>query len=170
MVGAQRVECRRVGFPAGNNCTLRELGATIHSDARNLALEFRRGSAMVNTANKPDGIPLLSHDVTRQQISDGDQCPSAEPAPDAWPHLSMSAIVERSLLATVSVAGKPNSEASATHPSGQQEHILGFHTEAEAIAWRVSQGRRAWLETRGYVGWKLGSPVRIKRLRSQASN
>src|SRR5271154_1961486 len=32
-------------------------------------------------------------------------------APDAWPHLSMSAIVERSLLATVSVAGKPNSEA-----------------------------------------------------------
>src|SRR5271167_2892548 len=99
MVGAQRVECRRVGFPACNNCTLRELGATFHSDARNLALEFHRGPAMVNTANKPDGIPLLSHDVTRQQISDGDQCPSAEPAPDAWPHLSMSAIVERSLLA-----------------------------------------------------------------------
>ena len=51
----------------------------------------------------------------------------------------------------------------ATHPSGQQEHILGFHTEAEAMDWRVSQGCRAWLETRGYVGWKLGAPVRIKR-------
>ena len=45
----------------------------------------------------------------------------------------------------------------ATHPSGQQEHILGFHTEAEAMAWRVSQGCRAWLKTRGYVGWKLGA-------------
>jgi len=48
----------------------------------------------------------------------------------------------------------------ATHPSGQQEHIAGFHTEAEAMEWRVSQGCRAWLETRGYVGWKLGAPVR----------
>ena len=43
----------------------------------------------------------------------------------------------------------------ATHPSGQQEHIAGFHTEAEAMEWRVSQGCRAWLRTRGYVGWKL---------------
>ena len=58
----------------------------------------------------------------------------------------------------------------ATHPSGQQEHTLGFHTEAEAIAWRVSQGCRAWLETRGYVGWKLGAPLRIKRLRPQGSH
>ena len=58
----------------------------------------------------------------------------------------------------------------ATHPSGQQEHILGFHTEAEAIAWRVSQGCRARLRTSGYVGWKLGAPVRIKRLRPQGSH
>ena len=43
----------------------------------------------------------------------------------------------------------------ATHPSGQQEHIAGFHTEAEAMEWRVSQGCGAWLRTRGYVGWKL---------------
>jgi hypothetical protein len=58
----------------------------------------------------------------------------------------------------------------ATHPSGQQEHIVGFHTEAEAMEWRVSQGCRAWLTTRGYVGWKLGAPVRIKRLRPGGSN
>jgi hypothetical protein len=51
----------------------------------------------------------------------------------------------------------------ATHPSGQQEHIVGFHTEAEALEWRVSQACRAWLKTRGYVGWKLRAPVRFKR-------
>ena len=50
----------------------------------------------------------------------------------------------------------------ATHPSGQQEHILGFHTEVEAMEWRVSQGCRAWLKTRGYVGWKLGASSRVK--------
>ena len=31
-----------------------------------------------------------------------------------------------------------------THPSGQQEHIAGFHTEEEAMEWRVSRGCRAW--------------------------
>ncbi len=56
----------------------------------------------------------------------------------------------------------------ATHPSGQQEHILGFHTEAEAMAWRVSQGCRAWLETRGYVGWKLGAPLRKRSAKPSA--
>ena len=57
----------------------------------------------------------------------------------------------------------------ATHPSGQQEHILGFHTEVEAMEWRVSQGCRAWLKTRGYVGWKLGAPSRITRSRTSAA-
>ena len=51
----------------------------------------------------------------------------------------------------------------ATHPSGQQEHIVGFHTEAEAMEWRVSQGCRAWLTTRGYVGWKLRPRMRAKK-------
>jgi len=52
----------------------------------------------------------------------------------------------------------------ATHPSGQQEHIVGFHTEAEALEWRVSQGCRAWLTTRGYVGWKLRPRMRANSL------
>ena len=58
----------------------------------------------------------------------------------------------------------------ATHPGGQQEHIGGFHTEAEAMEWRVSQGCRAWLRTRGHVGWKLppqdaGMPHSKRKLR-----
>jgi hypothetical protein len=28
----------------------------------------------------------------------------------------------------------------ATHPSGQQEEIVGFHSEAEAREWRASNG------------------------------
>jgi hypothetical protein len=38
----------------------------------------------------------------------------------------------------------------ATHPSGQQEHISGFHTDAEAIEWLSSNACAAWLRTRGY--------------------
>jgi hypothetical protein len=37
----------------------------------------------------------------------------------------------------------------ATHPSGQQEEIVGFHSEAEAQEWRTSNGLRAWFRTRG---------------------
>jgi len=43
----------------------------------------------------------------------------------------------------------------ATHPSGQQEHIVGFHTEVEAKEWRASRSCSAWLRTRGYVGWRV---------------
>jgi hypothetical protein len=40
----------------------------------------------------------------------------------------------------------------ATHAlSGQQEQIVGFHTETEAKEWLASKGYRAWLRTRGYV-------------------
>jgi hypothetical protein len=39
----------------------------------------------------------------------------------------------------------------ATHPSGQQEHISGFHTEAEAIDWLSSNGFAAWMRTRRYT-------------------
>jgi len=35
--------------------------------------------------------------------------------------------------------------------SGQQENIVGFHTETEAKEWLASKGYRAWLRTRGYV-------------------
>jgi len=51
----------------------------------------------------------------------------------------------------------------ATHPSGQQEHIVGFHSEAEAKEWRVGVGCEAWLRTRGYAGWKLRKRMRLKR-------
>jgi hypothetical protein len=43
----------------------------------------------------------------------------------------------------------------ATHPSGQQEHIVGFHTAAEAREWRATYSCEAWLRTRGYAGWQL---------------
>jgi hypothetical protein len=40
----------------------------------------------------------------------------------------------------------------ATHPSGQREHIAGFHDEREAEEWLAnSNGFRAWLNTRGYA-------------------
>jgi hypothetical protein len=40
----------------------------------------------------------------------------------------------------------------ATHAlSGQQEHIIGFHSETEAREWLASEGCKAWLRTRGYV-------------------
>ena len=40
----------------------------------------------------------------------------------------------------------------ATHAlSGQQEHIIGFHTETEAKEWLASKGYQAWLKTRGYA-------------------
>ena len=51
----------------------------------------------------------------------------------------------------------------ATHRSGQQEHIIGFHSEAEAKKWRVSVGCEAWLRTRGYAGWRLRERMRLKR-------
>jgi hypothetical protein len=38
----------------------------------------------------------------------------------------------------------------ATHPSGHQEDIAGFHTETEAIDWLSSTACAAWLRTRGY--------------------
>jgi len=34
--------------------------------------------------------------------------------------------------------------------SGQQEHVLGFHSPAEAKQWLASNGCVAWLKTRGY--------------------
>jgi hypothetical protein len=44
----------------------------------------------------------------------------------------------------------------ATHPSGEQEDVIGFHTEEEAKEWRKSNGCRAWLRTRSYLA-KPGS-------------
>ncbi len=38
----------------------------------------------------------------------------------------------------------------ATHPSGHQEKIAGFHSETEAIEWLSSRAYSAWLRTRGY--------------------
>lgn len=39
----------------------------------------------------------------------------------------------------------------ATHPSGQQENIDGFHCEAEAREWiEGSRAFQSWLRTRGY--------------------
>ncbi len=35
--------------------------------------------------------------------------------------------------------------------SGQQEHIIGFHSETEAKEWLASKGCKAWLKTRGYL-------------------
>jgi len=35
--------------------------------------------------------------------------------------------------------------------SGQQEHIIGFHSEEEAKEWLASKGCKAWLKTRGYL-------------------
>jgi hypothetical protein len=39
----------------------------------------------------------------------------------------------------------------ATYPSGQQEHITGFKTEADAIEWVASSRCQAWLKARGYA-------------------
>ena len=41
--------------------------------------------------------------------------------------------------------------------------LVGFHTESEALEWRVSQGCRARLKTRSYVGRKLRAAVRFRR-------
>jgi hypothetical protein len=51
----------------------------------------------------------------------------------------------------------------ATHPSGQQEHIIGFHSAAEAEDWRTGKGCEVWLKTRGYAGWKLRKRFRLER-------
>jgi hypothetical protein len=50
----------------------------------------------------------------------------------------------------------------ATHPSGQQEHIVGFHSEVEAKEWRASRSCSAWLRTRGYVGWRVREQRRAR--------
>ncbi len=39
----------------------------------------------------------------------------------------------------------------ATYPSGQQEYITGFKTEAEAIEWLASSRCQAWLKARSYA-------------------
>ncbi|HTV27910.1 MAG TPA: hypothetical protein VMF32_09020 [Xanthobacteraceae bacterium] len=49
----------------------------------------------------------------------------------------------------------------ATHPSGHQEDIAGFHTETEAIDWLSSSACAAWLRTRGYRPGAF--PARSKR-------
>ena len=50
----------------------------------------------------------------------------------------------------------------ATHAlSGQQEHIVGFHTATEAKEWLASKGCKAWLRTRGYANQR-----EIRTLRS----
>jgi hypothetical protein len=37
-----------------------------------------------------------------------------------------------------------------TYPGGMQEHIPGFHSEAEAEEWLAGK-RQAWLKARGYA-------------------
>ena len=39
----------------------------------------------------------------------------------------------------------------ATYPSGLQEHIIGFKTQAEATEWLANGRRQAWLKARGYA-------------------
>jgi hypothetical protein len=34
---------------------------------------------------------------------------------------------------------------------GMQEHILGFHSEAETEEWLAGIGRQMWLRARGYA-------------------
>jgi hypothetical protein len=38
-----------------------------------------------------------------------------------------------------------------TYPSGMQEHIPGFHSEAETEEWLKGKGRKIWLSARGYT-------------------
>ena len=38
-----------------------------------------------------------------------------------------------------------------TYPSGMQEHIPGFHSEAETEEWLAGKGRRMWLSARGFA-------------------
>jgi hypothetical protein len=38
-----------------------------------------------------------------------------------------------------------------TYPSGIQEHIPGFRTEAETQEWLSGRGRQTWLRARGYT-------------------
>jgi hypothetical protein len=37
------------------------------------------------------------------------------------------------------------------YPGGMQEHIPGFHSEAEAGEWLSGKGRQTWLRARGYA-------------------
>ena len=39
----------------------------------------------------------------------------------------------------------------ANYPTGQKEHIAGFHNEEEALDWLASDGCQAWLRARGYA-------------------
>ena len=38
-----------------------------------------------------------------------------------------------------------------TFPSGMQEHIPGFHSEAEIEEWLAGKGRQMWLSARGFA-------------------
>lgn len=49
----------------------------------------------------------------------------------------------------------------ATHPSGQREHISGFHTETEARGWLSNKSFAAWMRTRGYTAFAF--PVRHRQ-------
>ena len=39
----------------------------------------------------------------------------------------------------------------ATYPTGEQEQIVGFANEAEAVAWIGSPQCLAWISARGYA-------------------
>jgi hypothetical protein len=38
-----------------------------------------------------------------------------------------------------------------TYPAGMQEHIPGFHSEAETQGWLAGKGRQMWLSARGFA-------------------
>ena len=38
-----------------------------------------------------------------------------------------------------------------TYPTGMQEHVRGFHNEAEAKEWITGTGCQTWLKARGYT-------------------
>jgi hypothetical protein len=39
----------------------------------------------------------------------------------------------------------------ATYPAGHKEHVMGFHSEEEALDWLASESCQAWLRGRGYA-------------------
>jgi hypothetical protein len=44
----------------------------------------------------------------------------------------------------------PEWHVVATYPMGGKEHIIGFRSEAEALAWMKSDRCAAWVKARGY--------------------
>lgn len=40
----------------------------------------------------------------------------------------------------------------ATHPNGMEEHIAGFASAFEAIAWLGTPEHEEWLKARGHLG------------------